>query len=168
MESCAASTEAPVPFRRRQLPCGLNTGVALTSNVSFVRPAASGSTVNPAQLMNCSFVLRPALLCSALLIAGTQVSGQVAPAPATDAATPTRYDANRNGRLDPEEIRAMDANRQRVASSDVRAGDETVVLSPFEVVSDNRGYFASNTMSGTRLNTKLEDLASSITVITKE
>jgi hypothetical protein len=46
--------------------------------------------------------------------------------------------------------------------------DETVVLSPFEVVSDTRGYFSANTMSGTRLNTKLEDLASSIAVITKE
>src|SRR5262245_19669632 len=50
--------------------------------------------------------------------------------------------------------------------ADVRA--ETVILSPFEVLSDTKGYFATNTLSGTRLNTKLEDLASSITVITKE
>ncbi|QYM77806.1 TonB-dependent receptor [Horticoccus luteus] len=46
--------------------------------------------------------------------------------------------------------------------------DEIEVLSPFEVVSDTKGYFASNTMSGTRLNTKIEDLASSISVVTKE
>ncbi len=46
--------------------------------------------------------------------------------------------------------------------------DEVVTLSPFEVVSDTKGYFSSNTMSGTRLNTKIEDLASSISVITKE
>ena len=46
--------------------------------------------------------------------------------------------------------------------------EEAVVLSPFEVVSDNKGYFSPNTMSGTRFNTKLEDLASSMTVITKE
>jgi len=45
---------------------------------------------------------------------------------------------------------------------------ETVVLSPFEVVSDNKGYFAPNSMSGTRFNTKLEDLASAMTVVTKE
>ncbi|MSU49169.1 MAG: TonB-dependent receptor [Opitutus sp.] len=45
---------------------------------------------------------------------------------------------------------------------------EPLVLSPFEVRSDDRGYLASNTMSGTRLNSKVEDLASSITVITKE
>jgi hypothetical protein len=118
--------------------------------------------------MNCFFMLRPALLSSVLLVSGGRLSAQVAPAPATDAATLARYDTNRNGRLDPEENRAMEADRQRLGSNGGRAGDETVVLSPFEVVSDNRGYFATNTMSGTRLNTKLEDLASSITVITKE
>ena len=48
------------------------------------------------------------------------------------------------------------------------ATGETLVLSPFEVRSEDRGYYASNTMSGTRLNSKIEDLASSITVITKE
>ncbi len=46
--------------------------------------------------------------------------------------------------------------------------DETLVLSPFEVVSDAKGYFQSNTMSGTRLNSKIEDLGQSITVMTKE
>ena len=47
--------------------------------------------------------------------------------------------------------------------------EEVVALSPFEVVSDtNRGYFQSNTMSGTRLNSKIEDLGQSITVMTKE
>ena len=38
-------------------------------------------------------------------------------------------------------------------------------VAPFEVVSDTKGYYSSNTMSGTRFNTKLEDLASSITVV---
>lgn len=47
------------------------------------------------------------------------------------------------------------------------ATDEVIVLSPFEVVGTTRGYQATNTMSGTRFNTKLEDLASSITVMTK-
>jgi len=46
--------------------------------------------------------------------------------------------------------------------------DDIVVLSPFQVVADNRGYYGANTMSGTRFNTKLEDLASSITIMTKE
>lgn len=49
--------------------------------------------------------------------------------------------------------------------------DETkppVQLSPFEVVADTKGYFSGNTISGTRINSKLEDLGAAITVITKE
>ncbi len=48
------------------------------------------------------------------------------------------------------------------------ATDEIIALSPFEVVAENKGYFQSNTMSGTRLNSKIEDLGQSITVMTKE
>lgn len=44
---------------------------------------------------------------------------------------------------------------------------EVVVLSPFEVVADTHGYYSANTMSGTRFNAKLDDLASSITIMTK-
>ncbi len=53
------------------------------------------------------------------------------------------------------------------APAPVKEG-EAVVLSPFRVVSDDKGYQAANTMSGTRLNTKLEDVFSSITVVTKQ
>lgn len=42
------------------------------------------------------------------------------------------------------------------------------MLSPFEVVANTKGYFSANTMSGTRFNSKVEDLASSLTVITTE
>src|SRR5688500_20100941 len=45
---------------------------------------------------------------------------------------------------------------------------DVIQLSPFEVVDNNQGYYAPNTMSGTRMNSKLEDLGASITVITKE
>ena len=48
------------------------------------------------------------------------------------------------------------------------AKDETVILTPFEVVENNRGYQAVNTMSGTRMNSKLEDLGASISVVTKQ
>lgn len=54
-----------------------------------------------------------------------------------------------------------------VETADKPAG-ETIELSPFTVVSNNKGYFASNTMSGTRLNSKIEDLGQPITVMTKE
>ncbi len=49
------------------------------------------------------------------------------------------------------------------------ASGETVELSPFIVSGTaDRGYLAANTLSGTRLNSKLEDLGSAITVVTKE
>ena len=48
------------------------------------------------------------------------------------------------------------------------AKDVTVILSPFEVVENNRGYQAVNTMAGTRMNSKLEDLGASISVVTKQ
>jgi outer membrane receptor protein involved in Fe transport len=47
--------------------------------------------------------------------------------------------------------------------------EEVVQLSPFQVAAEtDRGYQALNTLSGTRLNSKLEDLGASITVITKQ
>ncbi len=46
--------------------------------------------------------------------------------------------------------------------------DETIVMSPFEIVTDTKGYYSANTMSGTRFNAKFDDLASSISVVTKQ
>ncbi len=45
-----------------------------------------------------------------------------------------------------------------------------IELSPFQVQASERdiGYFAENTLGGTRLNTRLADLGSSITVVTKQ
>ena len=63
----------------------------------------------------------------------------------------------------------LSAQTAPAASASLPAKDETVVLSPFEVTAaGDRGYYGANAMSGTRLNTKIEDLASSITVVTKE
>ena len=58
-------------------------------------------------------------------------------------------------------------NKIPVEAAEKPAGG-TIELSPFTVVSNNKGYFQSNTMSGTRLNSKIEDLGQSITVMTKE
>ena len=47
--------------------------------------------------------------------------------------------------------------------------DETVVLSPFTVVSDkDRGYAATNSVSGSRVNTAIKDIPIPIQVITNE
>lgn len=117
----------------------------------------------------------PQLLTAALLMAvGSTPLHSQAVAAAPTAAQVTKYDANKNGRLDPAETVAMQADeaKARAAVGPASAGtaassDGTVQLSPFEVREANNGYYASNTMSGTRLNTKLEDLASSISVVTK-
>lgn len=53
------------------------------------------------------------------------------------------------------------------SESDADKSDVTV-LSPFEVVAEKTGYYSGTTMSGTRFNARLSDLASSITVMSKE
>lgn len=114
--------------------------------------------------------LRLLVAHACLLVSACPVAAQVATTAAPDAVTRARYDRNQNGRLDPEELAALEADRRKIVPVEATpaAREEAVMLSPFEVVADTKGYFAANTMSGTRLNTKLEDLASAITVITKE
>lgn len=112
--------------------------------------------------------LRPPFrgLCSACLVALASCLAVAQSAPQPSAADLARYDANRNGRLDADELARQDADEKKAAAgvtegSGGPAKEEVISLSPFEVVSDSKGYYASNTMSGTRFNTKLEDLASS-------
>jgi outer membrane receptor protein involved in Fe transport len=124
---------------------------------------------------------RAALLSLAAVLAAPSVFAQsiAASRTALDPATLARFDQNKNGRLDPEEeaawraaTRAADAALATGAAVPSRAGaeaaDRPVELSPFEVVENTKGYFAANTMSGTRLNSNLEDLGAAISVITKE
>src|SRR5262245_57782441 len=128
-----------------------------------------------ARLTFLSRRLSPAL--SGLLLLVTLARAQVAPTATPDAATLAKYDTNKNGVLDADERATLDADQRKAGaavaaassgSNAARAGDEVIALSPFEVVSDNKGYYGANTMSGTRFNSKLEDLGASITVMTKE
>jgi outer membrane receptor protein involved in Fe transport len=107
---------------------------------------------------------------AALWLLGLACSSALAQTAATDPIALAKWDANRNGRLDPSELDAMAAAERKVLVEPAtpRAGDPALQMSPFEVVSDNTGYFAANTMSGTRLNSKLEDLGAAISVVTKE
>ena len=55
------------------------------------------------------------------------------------------------------------------AQESKKSDDEVVALSPFEIASPkSQGYFAANTLAGTRLNSKLSDIASSISIVTKQ
>jgi len=97
------------------------------------------------------------------LASGTLALAQLAAPAAPTAAQLEKYDLNRNGALDADEVRAMGD-----AEAKTTADGEVIELSPFHVVADTKGYLASNTMSGTRLNSKIEDLGASISVITKQ
>lgn len=99
----------------------------------------------------------------------TPVSAQTA-APAPDATALAKYDQNKDGRIDANESAAMEARQNVVVvpRADASSSDEVLELSPFEVRDDTKGYYAANTMSGTRLNSKVEDLGASISVVTKE
>src|SRR5437870_4074350 len=49
------------------------------------------------------------------------------------------------------------------------ASDESIVLSPFIVSSEqDTGYAATDSLAGTRLRTPLKDIAASLSVITKD
>src|SRR5688500_12777147 len=59
---------------------------------------------------------------------------------------------------------------QATPAPETEKEDETVVeLSPFEVKStQDKGYAASSSLAGSRLNTDLKDVASAISVVTPE
>src|SRR5688500_7052633 len=106
------------------------------------------------------------------LLADPSLRAQASPI-ASEAAALTKYDRNRNGILDADERAAQqrDETRAATAATDARGNEngEVVSLSPCQVSgAGDRGYYAANTMSATRLNSKIEDLATTIAVVTKE
>jgi len=92
------------------------------------------------------------------LIAATSLRAQSSSSSPADQATLAKYDTNRNGVLDPNELAAKESAE----------AEQAIVLSPFEVQGEQSGYFQSNAMSGTRLGSRIEDLAQPITVMTKD
>ena len=109
--------------------------------------------MNPHHNTTPRWFTRPAAMLAALTLTATAPSfAQQAPNPAPEA--PARDSKN----IVPVETKPSTGN----------LSDEVVELSPFSVVSNATGYFQSNTMSGTRMNSKIEDLGQSITVMTKE
>ncbi len=132
-------------------------------------------------MMNTTHVAladRSRVLCATLLsvslLAGLARSQTTAPT--VSAATLAKYDANHNGRLDPEELarrQADEANAARSAAarpaSPPPAAEEVLTLTPFSVTGDRDvGYIARDSLAGSRLNTALRDTAASLSVMTKE
>jgi hypothetical protein len=107
-------------------------------------------------MLNLPSRLRPGVssLASlfAILLAQPVMAQQVAPA------APERPSDNTKP-VPVETVREGEAAKQ----------DDTLVLSPFVVTTSNdKGYFAANTLAGSRLNTNLADLGASISVVTKQ
>jgi outer membrane receptor protein involved in Fe transport len=102
--------------------------------------------------MNTSSLYRKSLLgalvASQLVFVGSQLTAQVAADQTTPPAQPAK----------PITVETTPSQ-----------GQDVVTLNPFEVASEkDNGYYASNTMAGTRINSKVEDLGASITVVTKQ
>lgn len=92
--------------------------------------------------------VRPLAPVLAVLLVPASMAQQAAPAPAEPEQTER-----------PVPVTRTDAPRE----------DDTYVLSPFVVSTQrDRGYFAANTLAGSRMNTNIADLGASISVITKQ
>jgi hypothetical protein len=128
--------------------------------------------------MQASPIVKPIPSAAALLASAFLSLALLAPAPlraqaAPSAQTLAKYDRNNNGRLDPDETAAMQADQARAAQTPVTSSPsssgDVVELNPFSVdASKDIGYYAENTLAGSRLNTNVGDLAASITVVTKQ
>lgn len=103
-----------------------------------------------------------AAVCSVVLVP-VSLRAQAAPAPQPTSEQLSKFDKDGDGKLSAAERAAMES----ATVAPVR-DEEAVVLSPFEVVAESHGYFASNTMSGTRLNARIEDLGAAISIVTKQ
>ena len=111
--------------------------------------------------------LRRAMIVPAFLLF-VPVYAQVAPAPTPAEAAATTTTKAPAKPLTKEEQAALD-KAKAAAAAEKKDESGTVTLSPFEVsAADDKGYAASNSLSGSRLNSKLEDLAGSLSVVTKQ
>jgi len=89
-----------------------------------------------------------------LLLASGPLAAQQAPQPSAAEAAPP-----------------VDARRDAAVAQGGRAtkSDDTIVLSPFQVsAAKDQGYYAANTLAGSRMNTNLADLGASISVVTRQ
>ncbi|MCX6953020.1 MAG: hypothetical protein NTV51_12775, partial [Verrucomicrobia bacterium] len=90
------------------------------------------------------------------MLSALQLYGQSTPSSPSPAAV-AKYDKNKNGVLDPDELALMQADQAKEGGA--------VKLTPFQVSTNkDRGYAAGNTLSGGRVDTPLELTPGSISV----
>ena len=155
----------PLPFAWVKIPASLSEKIEPAYHVS--------------NLMNTNLTTPPAgsarllaVACALITLAPALAQQSDFAKLAQDAKSLAKYDKNQNGKLDTDELAALQADEAKAAQAGAAAAAESkeiIELTPFEVNAvDDKGYYASTTMSGTRLNSKLEDLGASITVVTKQ
>jgi hypothetical protein len=189
------SPSAPFTLQRRFLPALV---FALATAIGFAATAEKKSFTIPAGSADKSLALFSTqsgmdVIYPAALVRGVRtsaVSGEMTPAEAVSrllagtgltgaqdektgafsisgSAGPNGQRAAQPATSDrPNPMPNNGVRRSEPANQDEK--DSIHQLSPFEVTGQTRGYYSTNVMSGTRFNTKLEDLASSLTVVTKD
>lgn len=111
----------------------------------------------------------PALLACTAALATTGATAFAAEDAAAEAAKPTPAKPAPAAAAQPASDKDKKVPVEKVDATKKTAEEDVYVMSPFEVTAEKDvGYQASNTMSGTRLNSKLEDLGAAITVVTKQ
>ncbi|ATC65804.1 TonB-dependent receptor [Nibricoccus aquaticus] len=88
-----------------------------------------------------------------------------------DAAVLAKYDTNKDGVLDSaeqakREADRVDAVKKPVEKTEQFMSEEPIEMSVFEVNEQRTGYYASSTQAGTRINSTVEDIPASVTVVT--
>jgi hypothetical protein len=113
---------------------------------------------------------RPALLAGlSLIFALTSAAPLWAQAPS--AAQLAKYDRNKNGVLDPDEQRALDADLAAAVAPGPRtdARKDVLELSPFTVNAEkDNGFSATNAGTATKLGLDMKDMAAPYSVMTGE
>ena len=111
--------------------------------------------------------LHPALLGATFaLFSPVLASAQLAqPTPAADATATSTTTTTTTSTTIPVTTTSTTASSPTPQAS---SANQTIKLSPFEVQAEkDSGYYGANTLAGTRINSKIEDLGASITVVTK-
>jgi len=108
-----------------------------------------------------------AQLCG-LTVAVTTTHAQAVKDPATEPANPTQTPPDKNAKAAPTP-KPKETEVTKADTTNKPEEDDAIRMSAFQVTTEkDKGYLGGNAMSGTRLNSDIDDIAASVTVITKQ
>lgn len=108
-------------------------------------------------------------LCGLTIAVTTTAQAQAVKDPPADADNKAQTPAGEKNAKASEASTPKAAEVSSSKNASTSEEEEAIKMSPFQVNTDkDRGYHGGASMSGTRLNTDLDDIAASITVITKQ